>query len=309
MKKILLFTCAVIFTSSLFAQEYRNQLFSSSLRDISFQDEEEEEEEEDAFHGLSIGLNLGTYFGSRKTANIYNGTCVFGDLGRPDDIRCFTIGERLDPNVFLLDVQRITNEFQAQNVEVPFDSAPMNMRYSPAFSVGMQLKYNWGKYHALVMNINAMRLRTVDVFTLRFIGTGAQFNAQQDVRTFDIIGQEQRFEVNLGYRAGFMINEMANFYFQFGGNMLGTQFERNQIRVGENTFDLILGAQNPNQIITLENAPTGIGFGGYASFGVEFFIKDKYTFDVSFGLSNDKMTYFNYSERGWNKWLMATFTI
>lgn len=305
MKKKLLIALLVIGG----CQGYMAQSYAWKGESIVTWDEEEEEEEEDPYQGLSIGINLGSYFGSKKTANMYNGTCIFGDLGRPDDIRCYDLWERLDASLFVLDYQRITNEFSATGVEVPFDSAPQNMRYSPAFSVGMQLKYNWGKYHALVLNLNAMRLRTVDVFTLRFIGTGAQQNAQQDIRTFDIIGQEQRFEVNLGYRAGFMINEMSNFYMQFGGSMLGTQFERNQIRVGNNTFDLILGAQNPNQIMTLDNAPTGIGFGGYISSGVEFFIKDKYSFDVGFGLSNDQMSYFNYTERGWNKWLMATFTI
>jgi hypothetical protein len=277
---------------------------------VSDNDEEEEEEEEDKYRGFSFGINLGSYFASKKTANIYNGTCVFGDLGRADGVQCFTIDERLDPNFFTLDYQRIVNEFQATGVEVPFDSYPINMRYTPALMVGMQVKYNWGKYHALVFNINAMRVRTVDVFTLRFIGTGAQLNAQQDVRTFDIIGQEQRFNIGLGYRAGFMINEMSNFYWQFGGSLLGTQFERNQIRIGETTYDLILGAQNPNQApLTLDNAPTRVGIGGYSALGVEFFIKDMYSFDVSFGLSNDQMGYFEYKERGWNSWLMATFTL
>lgn len=272
-------------------------------------EEEEEEEDMEKYRGFGIGISLGGYFASKKTANIYNGTNLIGTLGRADGVDQLTIAERLDPNVFIFDVQRIQNEFNATGVEVPFDSSPINMRYSPALGVGVQLKYSFDRYRGLIFNLNALRLRTIDVFTLRFVGTGQQLNAQQDVRTFDIIGSEQRFEVNLGYRQGFLINELSNFYLQFGGNMLGVQMQQNQIRVGENTFDLIIGAQNPQQILTLDNAPTGIGFGAYGAMGMEFFIKDKYGFDIGFQFSNDQMRYFDYEQRGWNYWLMATFSI
>ncbi len=272
-------------------------------------EEEEEEEDMEKYRGFGIGISLGGYFASKKTANIYNGTNLIGTLGRADGVDQLTIAERLDPNVFIFDVQRIQNEFNATGVEVPFDSSPINMRYSPALGVGVQLKYSFDRYRGVIFNLNALRLRTTDVFTLRFVGTGQQLNAQQDVRTFDIVGSEQRFEINLGYRQGFLINEISNFYLQFGGNMLGVQMQQNQIRVGENTFDLIIGAQNPQQILTLDNAPTGIGFGAYGAMGMEFFIKDKYGFDIGFQFSNDQMRYFDYEQRGWNYWLMATFSL
>lgn len=273
------------------------------------EEEEEEEEEEDPFHGISVGLNIGSYFASKKTANVYNGTCIFGDLGRPDGVRCYSIAERIDPNTFVRDYQQITQDLNATGVEVPYDSNPLNMRYTPAFYVGMQIKYNWGKYKALVFNFNTVKLKAVDVFTLRLIGTGQQQNAQQDIRTFTISGNEQRFDANLGYRAGVMMNEMTNWYFQFGASMLGTQVEKNQIRIENRSYDLFVGAQNPNQLLTLQNSPTKIGFGGYFSTGVEFFIKDKYTFDISLGFSRDTIKMFDYTEHAWNKWLLASFTI
>lgn len=307
MKKLLLLFAlsATLFQAS--AQSRSNDNNSGDDEEIEIT--EEEDEDEDPFSGISIGINIGSYFASKKTANIYNGTCQVGDLNRPDGVRCYTIAERIDPNLFLQTFQQITQEIGATNVEVPFDAYPANMRYSPAFNVGMQIKYNWGKDHAVVFNFNTVKLKAVDVFTLRFVGTGAQQNAQQDIRTFTISGTEQRFNVNLGYRGGVFINDGMNWYYQLGASMLGTQVEKNQIFIEGNAYDLFLGAQNPNQFVTLNNSPTGVGFGGYGALGLEFFIKEKYTFDISFMTSRDTMKMFNYSTTGWNKTFMASFTL
>jgi hypothetical protein len=272
-------------------------------------DEEEEEDSDKEYRGLSIGINLGGYFANKKTAEFYNGTCAVGLLDRPDDIRCYTIDERLDPSLFLQTYQQITNEFNATGFEVPYDSYPLNMRYSPAFNIGLQLKYNTSKYSAFLFNFNTMKLKSVDVFTLRFVGTSVQPNAQQDIRTFEISGSEQRFEANLGYRQGWEVNQMTNFFFQFGGCMLGTKVDKNQLRIGKNTYDLFVGAANPAQLTTLQNNPTGVGFGGYWSAGFEFFIKERYTFDISYGMSRDKVIMFSYEKNVWNKWLNLTFTV
>ena len=307
MKKVLLMFVLCTSFVQLNAQSRRSSDEETSDETVELTDEEEEKE--DPFTGISIGLNIGSYFASKTTANIYNGTCQIGDLNRPDGVRCYTIAERIDPNTFLQTWQQITQDVGATGVEVPLDAYPLNMRYSPAFNVGMQIKYNWGKDHALVFNFNTVRLKALDVFTLRFVGTGAQQNAQQDIRTYDITGSEQRFSANLGYRGGVFINEGMNWYYQLGASMLGTQVEKNQIFIEGNAYDLFLGAQNPNQFVTLDNSPTGIGFGGYGALGLEFFIKDKYTFDISFMTSRDTMKMFNYSTTGWNKTLMASFTL
>jgi hypothetical protein len=52
-----------------------------------------------------------------------------------------------------------------------------------------------------------------------------------------------------------------------------------------------------------------VGFGGYWSTGFEFFIKERYTFDISYGMSRDKVIMFSYEKNVWNKWLNLTFTV
>ncbi|MFN8775349.1 MAG: hypothetical protein ACK5XV_01160 [Flavobacteriales bacterium] len=272
--------------------------------------EEEEEEGDDPFRGFSIGLNIGSYFGSRRTANFYNGTCQAEVPQNPNEVSCFSIPERIELiEQNLEERNHLLQQFDnATDVEVPWDSSPLNMRYMPSFMVGMQIKYNFNRDNAIVFNVNSMRLKAADVFTLRFIGTPQQLNAQQDIRTFSISGTEQRFNFTLGYRMGAEINPMTNWYFQPGVSMLGTQFERNEIFIGDRTYDLFIGAANPQQILPYQPR-TDIGFGGYASTGLEFFIKEKYSFDISLGFSRDKVILLSLEENVWNTWIQASFTL
>lgn len=271
-------------------------------------EDEVEEEEEDPFRGFSIGLNIGSYFGSRRTANFYNGTCQAEVPQNPNEVSCFTIQERLELLTFNERNELLQQFDNAVDWGFPLDMHPVNMRYNPSFMVGMQIKYNFNRDNAIVFNVNSMRLKAADVFTLRFIGTPIQQNAQQDIRTFQITGTEQRFNFSLGYRMGAEMNPMTNWYLQPGVSMLGTQFENNEIFIGDRTYELFIGGQNPQQILPYQPR-TDIGFGGYVATGFEFFIKEKYSFDISFGFSRDKVILLTLEENVWNKWIQASFTL
>lgn len=278
------------------------------ISDLTLADPEDEEEEVESepWKGFSFGLNIGSYFASKATGNFYNGSCPVDVGANPNEVRCFTIEERL--SLTFEEVNYITSYFNASGFEVPFDSYPLNMRYTPSFLVGMQIKYNFNKDAAIVFNVNSMKLKAVDQFTLRLIGTPAQINAQQDIRTFQITGTEQRFNFNLGYRMGLEMNEMTNWYLQPGASMLGTKFETNEIFVADRVYDLFIGAANPQQVLPYQPR-TDIGFGYYLSTGFEFFIKDKYSFDISLGFSRDKVILVTWEKKVWNTWLQASFTI
>ncbi|MFN8863517.1 MAG: hypothetical protein ACK5W1_04325 [Flavobacteriales bacterium] len=303
-----LFILLALAPSQWMAQQALSPAGQSWTSLINDPEEEEEEEEEDPFRGFSIGLNIGAYFASKKTGNFYNGTCPVTLEENPNGVQCYSIAERI---ALLTPFERneLLQQFDnAVSVEVPFDSYPQNMRYNPAFMVGMQIKYNFNRDNSIVFNVNSMRLRAVDVFTLRFIGTPIQQNAQQDIRTFQITGSEQRFNFSLGYRMGAEINPMTNWYLQPGVSMLGTQFEKNEIFIGDRTYELFIGAQNPQQILPYQPR-TDIGFGGYLSTGFEFFIKEKYSFDISFGFSRDKVILLTWEENVLNTWIQASFTL
>jgi hypothetical protein len=286
----------------------------STPEKLTFTDEDEEEYEEDTIRGFSFGLNVGVYFANKKTANFYNGACYDNEFIDVNEVRCYSIEERLGAtdNIFFDQtynevVQQVGNG--ATGFIVPFDSYPQNMRYSPGFLVGLHIKYNFNRYSAIVFNLNTMRLRTNDKFSLQFFGGPIPINAQNDVRLFTIQGVEQRFKLNLGYRQGWMMGDRSNFYLQAGGSMLGTQFESNQLVLSESLrYDLFLGIQN-QQINVQPQQRTDIGFGGYVSTGFEFWFNSKYTMDLSFGLSRDKVILYSLEENAMNKWLTATFTL
>jgi hypothetical protein len=270
------------------------------------EEEEDEEEIEDPYKGWSIGLNLGVYSASKKTGNFYNGLCATNELADPNDVQCYNIEERLNLN--FNETNYVNSFYGSTNFQIPRDSYPGLMRYNPAFSLGFQLKYSFNRDAAVVFNTNVTRMKAVDQFTIQFIGTPLPQNGQADVRLFQIVGKEDRVNMNLGYRQGFMINDLLNSYVQFGGSLLGTKVVGNEIYVADKIYQLMLGAANPNQIVQYQPR-TGFGFGYYFSLGVELFTTNRFTADISLGFSKDKMVLITYEEKGWNKWLQATVTM
>ena len=272
--------------------------------------EEEELSEEDKFKGFAFGINLGVYFASKKTGNFYNGSGAVQLLDNPNDVRLYSIAERLSaPPMTNAQFNDLIDQMGgATSFSVPYDSYPLNMRYTPAFNIGMQIRYNFNRYAALVMNINAIKLKAVSQFTLQLYGRGAQVNAADDIELYTITGTEQRFNFNLGYRQGWMMSDYGNFYMQPFASMLGTEIQKNQIFIGNNTYDLFLGASNPSQTFNYQPR-TDISFGGGLSTGFEMWVKEKYTIDLGFTMAREKVIMITYEEKVWNKWLTFTFTL
>ncbi|NNE56448.1 MAG: hypothetical protein HKN32_10535 [Flavobacteriales bacterium] len=134
----------------------------------AFAQEEDEWDDEDEDKGFSIALNMGAYFASKKSGNLYNGSCLFDVTDDPNGVRCFTIMERLTRNIN--DINFITNYYNIQSFEGPIDMFPTNMRYQPAFMFGLNFMYNFNWSNAIMMDVNVVRLKAVDQFTLRFVG-------------------------------------------------------------------------------------------------------------------------------------------
>ena len=273
--------------------------------------QDEFDEEDNPWKGFFVGINVGAYFASKKTANFYNGTCAVSLLSDPNDIRCYSIYERLgmDGNIaFQRDYNYITDYYQVTGMELNYDSYPLNMGYTPSMLVGLQLKYLFNKDASIIFNSNSIRLKAVDQFTIRFIGGGQQQNAQTDTRLFQVVGKEDRYNLNLGYRQGFESNDVINTYLQFGASMLATRMKSNEIMVAERTYSLYVGASNPNQLVAFRPR-TDVGFGYYASAGLEFFLKDQYTFDISLNYSRDQVILITYKERTGNFFFQMSFNI
>ena len=277
------------------------------------EDYDDEEMEEDSIWGLSFGLNIGAYFGNPKTAAVYNGAGPFqGYINEAALIRWYSIPERigmqgdfgLDPNT----VTVIRDYYNGSDYYFNSDYASSNMRYNPAMYVGLNLKWNFNRYAAIVMNMNAAKLKAVGQFTMQVTPSSQNNQFNSGTQLLSVAGEEQRFNLNLGYRQGWMMGDMSNFFVQVGGSMLGTKWMSNYALVADRQFDLITQGFVAGQQ-TLEATPnTGVGFGAYIETGVEFWI-GKYSFDLGFGFSRDKVIIYTLEENVTNKWLQATFNI
>jgi hypothetical protein len=273
---------------------------------------EEDEEQEDTLQGLSFGLNIGSYFANSETANIYNGSGPFAeDVNAAANVRWYSIPERIGidgPFAQSNDIREIQSFYNTQTYSFPFDYAPTNMRYNPAMYVGLNLKWNFNRYAAILMNINACKLKAVGQFTMQLPPTSQTAQNNVGPTLLSIAGEEQRFNINLGYRQGWMMGDYSNFFVQVGGSMLGTKWMRNYVLVADRQFDLITSGFVAGQTPMSATPNTGVGFGAFVQTGVEFWV-GKYSFDIGLGFSRDKVIINSYEQNVTNKWLQATFNI
>jgi hypothetical protein len=265
-------------------------------------EEEDEWDDEDEGKGFGISLNIGAYFANKTTANLYNGACGFEVVDDPSGVRCYDIFTRLTLNIN--DISFINNYYGSTSFEAPFDMHPLNMRYNPSFMYGLNIKYYFNWLEAITVDFNSVQLKTVDQFTLRFIGTTQQVNSQSDTRLFTISGEETRFQFKLGYQHGWEMNSTSQFYMDFGGSMVGAKLESNTVRVADRDYQLILGAQNPQQIINFQ-PKTQVGFGWFIGGGASVAFENKVNMDIGAYLSRDRVRLENYDGKLMN-WAVYT---
>jgi len=308
--QLLVFTLAAIFPVSALAQLAAANASVRSSFDMQYDDDEERE---DSIRGLSFGLNIGSYFANEKTANIYNGSGPFdGYVNESANIRWYSIPERIGMNgpfAISADVREIQTFYNTGGAAYTFpaDYAPTNMRYNPAMYVGLNVKYNFNRYAAIVFNTNAAKLKAVGQFTMQLPVSSQSMN-NVGPTLLSIAGEEQRFNMNLGYRQGWMMGDMSNFFVQFGGSLLGTKWMRNYVIVANRQYDLITQSFVAGQTAISATPNTGVGFGGFVETGFEFWI-GKYSFDIGMGFSREKVIIYTYEKNVTNKWLQATFNL
>jgi len=264
--------------------------------------------QEDEYRGFSFGLRIGAYFASDTTANFYNGSGLLQHETNYAGVRAMSIQDRVNWNP--LETQYINSYYGSSSFSFPnyYDNYayPTAMRYSPAISLGLDLRYRFDRYSSFVFQFLTTRIKTVDKYSVIFEGTGAQQNAQQDIRLFTIEGNEQRFQMVLGYRQGWEINQGLDFFIQPGISVTGIKVVSNKAYIADRSYDLFIGGDNFNQ--TYGYVPrTATGAGGGLQLGFEFPLGAGHSADISFGLYREKMTLWDWETNGWNKTFTASF--
>jgi hypothetical protein len=257
--------------------------------------------------GFRFGLNMGMYFPSKVSANYYNGSGFYNNNIDPNGVRLYSIEERL--NLTPQETQYITNFYNASGgFDFPRDSYPIAMRYNGGFNIGFQTAYDFNNKSSLIFDLNVCKVKAYDRFTMQLIGTSGQLNGQNDIRLFNVEGNEQRLNLALGYRTGWALSGNGLYFMQFGGSMLGTKVVNNIAYVADRNYDLIIGAANPAQMIDYR-PQTGIGFGYYFSTGFFLPLGEHKNAELSLAFAKDKIILNANEFKGWNKMLTFCFSI
>lgn len=229
--------------------------------------------------GMQIGLYVGSYFANKHTADLYDGYGFDADGKRNSFENSFMY------NKIVLEYgggypgqpDLIAQSLGVQHGEWSFSESdmPVNMRYAPAFLLGLQGRYSVDNYNAILLHVNASQLNITGNFT---IVTTPQTNFTQvsrNIKTFAIKGVEQRLMFQLGYQRVFGKNERINFLAEGGLHITMAKFDRNIILINDLLIDLTTYYYQPGYSAYYVRKPIGVGYGAFAGIGVNADLNEK----------------------------------
>jgi hypothetical protein len=263
-----------------------------SLTSFAQDDDAELSEKSDTIQGIYFGLNLGTYFANKYTANEYNGlgyNNFTGDknqnISQSDLVNTLGVNNQINNQNY----NAISQALGGYNFEL--DELPINMRYTVAFVIGLHTSYFFNKSNSIFLNVNAIKLTTTDQFTLRLtdLAPTADPSQNREKQLFPIVGKEQRVQFLLGFQKVMGENKIANPYIELGGNMTLVKFDKNEIQVNQFIADITTDYDFATNVATFARIQTGAGFGGFASFGLQIKLGNKFGLNFGYVASMEKI--------------------
>lgn len=249
---------------------------------------------------LCIGLFIGTYFANKHSTEMYNGY-GFNQNGEINDFSNSFLNNQL---LYNYGGQRGGTDYVAQTLNVNTtdwtftqQDMPANLTYNTTYQVGLALRYNLKKSSAIIFNIEATKLTVNGKFT---IGTLARNNGIAQPSTVyqgTIIGKEQRLQFNLGYHKVLGDNEKLNFFVEGGLNVVMSKVLSNQALIksainasGQDlSIDLLNYYSLPGYEYTKSKYLVGVGIGAFAGVGIVLTFNPKYTIQLVYNPSYDKI--------------------
>ena len=173
---------------------------------------------------------------------------------------------------------------------------PTNMKYVPAFYLGLQSRYTVDKKNAILINVNAAKINISGNFTIVTIPVTGSTQINDRIRTFAIRGEEQRLIFQFGYNRLFGDNEKVNFYVEGGLNITMTKFSKNEILINNSTTStsLMIDLTSSYTSINGYNAyvtkkPIGTGFGLFSGMGINFKMSPNWTIQLGYNPSFERI--------------------
>ncbi len=232
--------------------------------------------------GFHVGMLVGAYFANKYTASSYDGYGFDFDGNRNSFETSFMNTKIIhqyggydnnsqpDQIAAVLGVDYHTWTFDESNM-------PVNMRYAPAFILGLQGRYTADRKNAILLNLNAVKLTINGNFTILLPQQANSTQVNNRIQTFGIKGGEQRLLFQAGYQHLFGESETFNFFLEGGLNVTLAKFDKNEILINGLYIDLMSNyfpAGYPNTIV---KKPIGWGFGAFGGMGLNISLNPKCT--------------------------------
>ena len=244
--------------------------------------------QEDDYYGLEdedsprfyFGFNVGAYFANSKSAVIYNGS----------------------PNATPYGVNYIFNQpFNRQTFDNYFQypyavvEYPVESRYQTSIELGVHISFKVNRLISIFTEFNTVILDYENFFTVE-IDDPTNRAPGPLYQQLPIIGEERRFNLNLGTQVSYYEKDGTNAYFSLFGNVNDTEMQRNYIVVDNVNYEIFHQTDN-----NMDPRPGGIGFGLGGGTGLKFHFTDRILGDLYYSLNYTK-AYFseNFQPVGYN---------
>ncbi len=237
------------------------------LMSLSSSAQEWEDEEEDSAY-FFIGVNLGVHFANNETSVIYSGTPAATPFGIN-----YVLGLPINQ-------QALNNYFK-----YPYEVAefPIEHRYKTTVEIGINAGIQINRDIAIYIDFNSVQLKYEQFFTVAIDDPNNQ-SVQPNFERIPIIGEENRFNLNLGTQLSYYNEGNTNAYFSLFGNVNDVELRRNYIVIDGNNYNLFHRV-NDNPALKVG----GIGYGGGAGLGLKFNISENILADLNYNLYYSKI--------------------
>lgn len=247
--------------------------------------------------GFHIGFYLGACFPNKNSAEIYdgNGYDVNGNKNAPYQTYLYNKIITENNNSAGNGTDRITTALGLTSREYwKFDSVadvPTNLKYNTAFLFGLAVHYGFDKKQALIANLNFAKLTAVGNFNIETHNSSLISPPYYNYNNpFAIIGNEQRMMIQLGYSRILGDNDKFNFFVEGGLCVNNAKFVKNFVQINSLELDLTTFTNYGTGIPTVYSKYyNGWGFGGFAGLGFNLSANSKYTIQILYTPSYEKI--------------------
>jgi len=287
-KKIKIISLSLLLTYSIHA-------ISQESHDSENEISQEVTEEVIQKKGLRMGLYIGSYFANQYTAGIYDGYGFDVD-GRKNSWDNSLMNQKINMEYggygYAGQPDLIAQELNIDYHSWTFDESdmPINMRYTPAFSVGLNCIYSVDVKNAILLNVNLSKLNIGGNFTIITPLQSGMTQINDRIKTFAIKGGEQRMMFQFGYQKILGDNEKINFFVEGGLHVTVTKFDKNEIMINNLKINLIsyYNSVAYSSALLVKN-PIGTGLGVFGGLGTNLTLNPKITIQLLYSPTYERV--------------------